>query len=137
MRSPEKDCRLFETCSAPLCPLDPGLKMRNWFPEEQACRSLKYRTRWIKKQRSIQKYHTEIWFKGGPWGILDLIKASRPRKTRLLTEQERNALRERLKSLHIARKRSIEMGKDEFRDSGRGEIRGKQDDLFKHSQESP
>jgi len=111
MKSPE-DCRLFETCSAPLCPLDPGLKMRNWFPEEPVCRSIKYRTRWIKKQKSIQKHHTETWFKGGPWKILDLIKVSRPRKTRPLSEQERNALRERIKSLHMARKKSIELGKD-------------------------
>jgi len=32
-RSP-KDCKFFHTCSASLCPLDPGVSTKIWLPEE-------------------------------------------------------------------------------------------------------
>jgi hypothetical protein len=49
------DCRLYETCSAPLCPLDPA-SLRNgiWYPDEEVCRSrTKGNLPWLKAQKKI------------------------------------------------------------------------------------
>lgn len=48
-----KDCRYFDTCSAPLCPLDvESLECGLWYPEEDVCR--KSGIDWIRKQRRIK-----------------------------------------------------------------------------------
>lgn len=47
-------CSKFESCSAPLCPLDPEIAKRVWYSEEDVCHYNKHR--WIKKQKSIQKH---------------------------------------------------------------------------------
>ena len=93
MRSP-KECPKFDTCSAPLCPLDPELKKRIWYWDEPICKNKKFqKLRWIKKQKSIQKRKFKSWLKK-PITIIDLIRASRPRK---LTPEERAKIGERLK----------------------------------------
>lgn len=48
-------CRHFDSCSAPLCPLDlEHLKTGIWYPDEEICR-LKKITEWIKLQKKIAK----------------------------------------------------------------------------------
>jgi hypothetical protein len=52
-----QDCPYFETCSAPLCPLDnKTLHKAIWYPDEEICNSQKYcNTYWIKRQRKIAR----------------------------------------------------------------------------------
>ena len=89
MRSPN-ECSLYFKCSAPLCPLDPELKSRNWFIQEPICR--KYHTRSIRKQKAIHRRQPKsyLW---QPLTILDLIKISRPKK---FTEAQLEAMCARL-----------------------------------------
>ena len=48
-------CRYFEFCNAPLCPLDEKhLKTGTWYPDEDICRLRKI-TDWIKLQKKITK----------------------------------------------------------------------------------
>lgn len=50
-----EQCKHFECCSAPLCPLDEKhLKTGIWYPDEDICR-LKKITDWIKQQKKIAK----------------------------------------------------------------------------------
>lgn len=55
MTSPE--CKSFDTCSAPLCPLDPeSLQCGVWFSTEEICRNREYgKLNWIKMQRKIAR----------------------------------------------------------------------------------
>jgi len=95
MRTPE-NCPKFNTCSAPLCPLDPELKKRIWFWDEPICRNPEFKNlRWIKKQKSIQKRRTKSWL-NRPITIIDLIRASRPRK---LSPEERKRRAEQLQAI--------------------------------------
>lgn len=90
--NPEK-CPSFETCSAMLCPLDPDLKGRTWFADEDICRSRTYgQRRWVRKQRSIQKRQTKSWLER-PVTYDELFNASRPKQ---LTDEQRQAMAERL-----------------------------------------
>jgi hypothetical protein len=102
MKTP-KDCSLFEKCPAPLCPLDPGLKARAWLIEEQVCR--KYHTRWIRKQKSIQKRQTAS-YQGRLISILDLISVSRPKH---FSEKQLQAIRDRLKNARALRQKPISL----------------------------
>lgn len=94
MRTPE-DCSRFEVCSAPLCPLDHHLKKQLWFLEEPVCR--KYRVRWVKKQKSLQKSRPAKWT-GKAMTILDLVSISRPPKRQPMTDAERKAVHDRLQN---------------------------------------
>jgi len=51
------DCPQFETCSAPLCPLDPSsLANGVFYGDEEICRARKFQSLpWIKKQKKIAK----------------------------------------------------------------------------------
>ena len=91
-----QSCRMFSKCSAPLCPLDSGLKDRIWYADEAICRSRKHgQHRWIKKQRSIQKRQTRSWLnKPVIWKML--YDASRPKR---ISPEERERLKERMKEL--------------------------------------
>ena len=53
----QKDCRRFNDCEAPLCPLDErSLRAGIWYSNEQICKSQKFATlRWIKRQKRIVK----------------------------------------------------------------------------------
>jgi len=83
-------CTMFEKCNAPLCPLDPGVKARIWWADEEICRSRKYgQHRWIRKQRSIQKNQTQNWL-DKPVTYQMLFDASRPMA---LTDEQRAAKR--------------------------------------------
>jgi len=49
-------CTLFESCLAPLCPLDPASLKGIWYPDEEICRSRSQAGRpWIRSQRRIGK----------------------------------------------------------------------------------
>jgi hypothetical protein len=49
-------CSLFESCSAPLCPLNPSSLNGVWYPDEEICRSRSQVNRpWIKAQRRLAK----------------------------------------------------------------------------------
>ena len=52
-----EDCGQFETCNAPMCPLDPELSRKVWFPDEKICTSKKFGPglKWIENQRKIKK----------------------------------------------------------------------------------
>jgi len=47
-----ENCPSFKHCSAPLCPLDPELPSRNWFPDEPICHRYPNLS-WIKKQKKL------------------------------------------------------------------------------------
>lgn len=50
------DCTLFESCLAPLCPLDPSSLKGIWYPDEEICRSRSQGNRpWIRAQRRLAK----------------------------------------------------------------------------------
>ena len=87
------DCPSYNRCSAPLCPLDPNLKVRIWFTDEDICSgSSGSGKRWIKKQRSIVRRKTKSWF-DKPINYQELYDASRPKR---MSEEQRAELRERL-----------------------------------------
>jgi hypothetical protein len=52
-----EDCRRFEECSAPLCPLDENLRKRVWFADEPICRSKNHGggRQWMVSQRKVKK----------------------------------------------------------------------------------
>ena len=51
------ECPQFNTCSAPLCPLDKEIQDRLWYPDEPICKSQKYGkgVLFVKNQRKIAK----------------------------------------------------------------------------------
>ena len=51
------ECRLFETCEAPLCPLqENAIKHGVWYADENICRARKFQSLpWVKKQKRIAK----------------------------------------------------------------------------------
>jgi len=51
----KEQCKLFEKCEAPLCPLEDD-SSQLWYPDEGICRARKFhRLPWIKKQKRIAK----------------------------------------------------------------------------------
>lgn len=69
---PQAACNQFETCSAPLCPLDPeSLKHGIWYPDEEICTSTPgHGVSWIKNQRAIARKaaNSDTYF---TFGMLD------------------------------------------------------------------
>ncbi len=51
------ECRHFETCEAPLCPLDKvSFEHGIWYPDEGICKLKEFQTLlWIKNQKKIKK----------------------------------------------------------------------------------
>ena len=92
---PEVLCNRFQECSAPLCPLDPNLKDRCWYHDEEICRSRKHGSgvRWIKKQRSIVKRKTKCYL-DKPVTYAQLFEASRPKQ---LSDEQRAKMAERMR----------------------------------------
>lgn len=96
------DCKRFNQCGAPLCPLDPELEQRVWRVGEEICSAHGHsKHRWIKKQRSIHNRQTKRWF-NRPVTHQELFDASRPKK---LTEATRNRMKENMKKANAARKK--------------------------------
>ena len=50
----KKNCKYFDTCSAPMCPMDAEVAKVAWFADEPACR-LHDVPEWVKRQRKIAK----------------------------------------------------------------------------------
>ena len=56
-------CALYETCLAPLCPLDRISLKGVWYPDEEICRSRSHgNLSWIKAQRKIARATTTGYF---------------------------------------------------------------------------
>ena len=53
----KEQCPRFDTCNANLCPFDPNLANRTWYPDEDICirKGITEKYRWIKIQRRTQK----------------------------------------------------------------------------------
>ena len=84
-------CRRFARCSAPLCPLDPGMEYRVWYAGEPVCKSPAHtRRQWIRKQRRVIRKFRVSWF-FRPVTVSELIAAAGYRQLRLPepTEPER------------------------------------------------
>lgn len=61
--SPRFACALYETCLAPLCPLDRSSLNGIWYPDEEICRSRSHgNLSWIKAQRKIARAATTGYF---------------------------------------------------------------------------
>ncbi len=53
---PSSKCPKYESCSAPLCPLENNDVSSTWFNDEDICKAKKFQTLgWVKKQRAIAK----------------------------------------------------------------------------------
>ena len=56
-------CTLFESCFAPLCPLDPASLKGIWYADEEICRSRTYASLpWIRGQRKIGRVGARGYF---------------------------------------------------------------------------
>ena len=53
----DKNCKFYESCSAPLCPMLLDKQNTNyiWYPDEEICRKIKGLPSWVKQQRKIAK----------------------------------------------------------------------------------
>jgi hypothetical protein len=49
-----RNCKYFDSCSAPMCPKDSGVQKTVWFADEPVCR-LHDVPGWVKQQRKIAK----------------------------------------------------------------------------------
>jgi hypothetical protein len=60
------DCTKYQTCSAPLCPLDEdSLRNAQWYPDEEICLSQEYfHLNWIRNQKKIASKcrNTDFYF---------------------------------------------------------------------------
>ena len=94
-----EQCRWFNECGAPLCPLDLDLHKRIWYADEAVCKSRIFgKHRWIRKQRSINKRQTKSWI-DQPITYQELYDASRKRE---LSEDQLEELRARIKKINPA-----------------------------------
>jgi hypothetical protein len=52
-----KNCKFYESCSAPLCPMSLDKQNTNciWYPDEEICRKIKGLPSWVRQQRKIAK----------------------------------------------------------------------------------
>ena len=56
-----RDCKYFEECNAPLCPLDTEVKMHTWFADEGICRRRPFaKNQIIQNQKKLQKAGAEF-----------------------------------------------------------------------------
>jgi hypothetical protein len=94
------DCPSFEGCGAPLCPIDPDLKVRVWYIDEPICNANAQggKRRWIRKQRLIARRKYKKYL-NCPVTYQELFDISRPRE---LSDEQREALK-----LQLATIRSI------------------------------
>lgn len=56
----KQECNLFETCSAPLCPMDNN-EQYIWYPDEDICSLRQFASvNWVRKQKLIAKKHGSV-----------------------------------------------------------------------------
>lgn len=115
-----KECRRFEGCSAPLCPMDAeSLKNGIWYPDEDICPlNDSSRLLWVRNQKKIAKRCRDGYFnirmldhsciiKRGITGIdPDLDDDAQTKKwlkghpvKRELTDDEKEVLRQRIQAV--------------------------------------
>jgi hypothetical protein len=93
----EHDCIHFPSCSANLCPLDPGLDDCTWFIGEAICKRKDLAgLPMIKRQKQLNRKRP-LEYSDKPLQAA-WLKASAPRK-RSLSAEHRSKLRERMKQL--------------------------------------
>ena len=57
------DCKRFDRCGANICPLDPDLERRTWFPDEEICRRKDFQQHpAIVAQKRIQRNKPARWW---------------------------------------------------------------------------
>ncbi len=94
-------CPSYESCNSPLCPLDPKLKDRLWFADEDICQGRAGSgKRWIKKQRSIVKRQTKSYMDRAVT-YQELYDNSRPRQ---MSEEQRAILVTRMQNIRNLKK---------------------------------
>ena len=50
------ECRYYNTCNVPLCPLDPSRDNYIWYPDEEICKRTEFgKLLWVKNQKKIAK----------------------------------------------------------------------------------
>ncbi len=134
----QDDCRLYETCSAPLCPLDrASLQNGIWYPDEEICRSRTFgNLTWIRQQGKIAKSapgrtDTSIQRcckgnasskRGSPDWIPTRWRSSNFRSGWMTTRKERNSPRRKRRSRGNGPKRGTS-GKREVRNGARIRLR--------------
>jgi len=90
------DCNRFNSCSAPLCPLDLELDRRVWYADEPVCESRKHSLRrWIRKQRLIKKRKYKKWLEK-PVTYQMIYDVSRPPQ---YSDETRRKMAERMRHM--------------------------------------
>jgi hypothetical protein len=65
-------CPRFNGCNANLCPRDPGLAKRTWYPDEDICRS-QPAPGWVKAQRKLKRRTGHLGVDAGYW-LLEMLE---------------------------------------------------------------
>ena len=113
----KKECNHFDSCSAPICPLDAeSLENCYWFPDEEICKNTAEKKNWIKRQRKIARvvedketYYTVAMLKHN-CQIKQATKGIDPDGTdgeREAAEEKWIASRETIKELSPERKKEL------------------------------
>lgn len=93
-------CRLYGSCNANLCPLDPDLGRRTWMIGEEVCNLPEHRQlAMIRRQRQLNRLRSESYM-GMALEPEWLAKTARAKRE--LSEEQRTALVARLSSGRIA-----------------------------------
>jgi hypothetical protein len=91
-------CRLYETCLAPLCPLDRCSLNGIWYCDEEICRSRTYgNLPWIRAQRKIAKVKAGGYF---TLEMLNDIRTARKGMTGLDPNEDEKSQLQRWLDLH-------------------------------------
>jgi hypothetical protein len=93
------DCKKFESCNAPLCPLLPDTELSNlnWVSSEDICNIREYAKKhpWIKRQKLIQRKAdpenpNEI---KGELRLYTVDELSKKKKKRIMTDEQKEKLK--------------------------------------------
>jgi len=118
-------CRLYETCLAPLCPLDRCSLNGIWYSDEEICRSRTYgNLSWIRAQRKIARVKAGGYF---TLEMLNDIRTARKGMTGLDPNEDEKIQIRRWIDLH-EKKRS---------DSGKGRKKTPSHEGGRHEPEGP
>jgi hypothetical protein len=86
-----RNCRLYDSCNANLCPEDPDIHKRIWFILEDVCNLPEHRQRpMVRRQRQLNRLAPESYL-DKPLQAGWLIETARVRK--VLTDAQSEALR--------------------------------------------
>lgn len=55
------NCKHYDNCAAPICPMDEDSLTGIWYPDEEICQSRQFATLdWIRKQKLIARKHGSV-----------------------------------------------------------------------------